>query len=58
MPLQDKNPSPLNQLDLLMEETYHELMEAGEAMEEAKEKMGAAAARLGAATQLLLLLIR
>lgn len=54
---QDKNPSPLNQLDFLMEETYNSLMEAGALMETAQAQVASASIKLGCVVQLMLQLI-
>ncbi|KAG2452068.1 hypothetical protein HYH02_003104 [Chlamydomonas schloesseri] len=58
MRFKDKNPAPLNQLDLLMNETYGGLMELGNDMEAAQAAVTTAARRLSGCVQLLLLLIR
>lgn len=56
--VQDATPAPLGQLELLLEETYEQLVALGEELEEAQAAQTAAAHNLAAGTQLLLLLIR
>ncbi|GLC42379.1 Protein PTHB1 [Pleodorina starrii] len=58
MRFKDKNPAPLNQLDLLMNETYDELMDLAAAMEAAQTDLSARARRLSGCCQLLLLLVK
>ncbi|GFR41608.1 hypothetical protein Agub_g2332 [Astrephomene gubernaculifera] len=58
MRFKDKNPASLNQLDLLMNETYEGLMDLGTEMEAAQAAVAAAARRLAGCVQLLLLLVR
>ncbi|EFJ41408.1 Bardet-Biedl syndrome 9 [Volvox carteri f. nagariensis] len=55
---QDKNPAPLNQLDLLMNETYDNLMDLGSSLEAAQLDLAARGRRLSGCVQLLLLLVR
>lgn len=56
--LQDKTPAPLNQLDVVMDETYHQLVSLADDMEKAQAKVSEAGQALGAAVQLMLQLIR
>ncbi|KXZ41737.1 BBS9 protein [Gonium pectorale] len=57
MRFKDKSPAPLNQLDVLMNETYEGLIDLGNAMEEAQAAVVVAARRLSGCVQLLLLLV-
>eukprot|EP00877_Chromochloris_zofingiensis_P007511 jgi/Chrzof1/3012/Cz12g08060.t1 len=54
----DKTPAPLNQLDVVMDETYHQLVSLADDMEKAQAKVSEAGQALGAAVQLMLQLIR
>eukprot|EP00803_Ostreobium_quekettii_P005345 evm.model.scf_3119EXC.1 EVM.evm.TU.scf_3119EXC.1 scf_3119EXC:983-9869(+) len=54
----DRNPTPPAHLDVLMAETYSELMDLGDKMETAQGKLHHAQAALAASTRLILHLIR
>lgn len=54
----DKNPAPLNQLDVLFKDTYQDLLDFGSEMEEAQAALQSSANLLTCATELLQLLIR
>ncbi|GIM12857.1 hypothetical protein Vretimale_16089, partial [Volvox reticuliferus] len=58
MRFKDKNPAPLNQLDLLMDETYDSIMDLGSAMEAAQTELAVRSRQLSGCVQLLLLLVR
>ncbi|GAX83403.1 hypothetical protein CEUSTIGMA_g10828.t1 [Chlamydomonas eustigma] len=58
MKFKDKNPSPLNQLDFLMDETYDSIMETGSVLDVAMEQLADAANKLACTVQLILILIR
>ncbi|GLI70845.1 hypothetical protein VaNZ11_015856, partial [Volvox africanus] len=58
MRFKDKNPAPLNQLDLLMDETYGSIMDLGSSMEAAQADLAIRSRRLSGCVQLLLLLVR
>ena len=55
---QDKNPSPLNQLDFLMDETYSSIMDTGTVIDVAQEELEAAANKLACTVNLIVMLIR
>ena len=55
---QDKNPSPLNQLDFLMDETYASIMETGSILDATQEQLAAAGTKLACTVQLIVQLIR
>uniref|UniRef100_A0A383VDZ0 PTHB1 N-terminal domain-containing protein n=1 Tax=Tetradesmus obliquus TaxID=3088 RepID=A0A383VDZ0_TETOB len=54
----DRNAAPLNQLDVLMEETYDQILDLATQMEQLQAELLAAGQALGAGVQLLLLLTR
>mmetsp|Transcript_15514 Transcript_15514/g.43432 ORF Transcript_15514/g.43432 Transcript_15514/m.43432 type:complete len:244 (+) Transcript_15514:1917-2648(+) len=56
--LKDRNPVPLDNLELLLHGTYEQLMELAHAAEGANQQLAFHGVRLSAATRLLLLLIR
>ena len=56
--VQDKNPSPLNQLDFLMDETYSSIMDTGSIVDVAQEELEAAANKLACTVNLIVNLIR
>lgn len=58
MRFKDKNPAPLSQLDLLMEDTYHQLMDLGAAQEERQQALATISNKLAAAVQLMLIIIK
>ncbi len=58
MKFKDKNPSPLNQLDYLMDETYTSIMDMGTVLDVAQEQLRDAANKLACTVQLIVLLIR
>ena len=56
--LKDRNPAPMQNLELLLEGTYQQLLQLADAAEIAKQQLQFHATRLAAATRLLLLLFR
>ncbi|OQR94210.1 hypothetical protein THRCLA_08223 [Thraustotheca clavata] len=54
----DRNPSPLNALDLLLHNTYHQILELSKQMEVTQNKLELAANRLSCSVSLLLMLMR
>jgi len=54
----DKNPSPLQQLDTMLEETYNQILELGAKMDKSKVSLRELSLQLSSATSLMLLLIR
>lgn len=56
--MQDKNPTPLPQLDTLLDETYHRIIDMAEEMEAQQAKLVECAAALSGGVQLLVLLCR
>lgn len=52
----DRNPAPLNNLDMVSEETYERLVELGEGVERAQGRLADSAANLGCAARLVALL--
>ena len=58
MRFKDKNPSPLNQLDFLMDETYASIMDVGQTIDNTQQQLSASASKLSSVVRLILLLIR
>jgi len=56
--LKDRNPAPLQNLELLFEGTYQQLLGLADATEHAQQELTFHGTRLAAGTRLLLLLIR
>jgi len=56
--LKDRNPAPLQNLELLFEGTYQQLLELADATDNAQQQLKFHGTRLSAGTRLLLLLIR
>jgi len=54
----DKNPSPLQQLDTMLEETYNQIQELGTEMDKSKVSLREVIHQLSSATSLMLLFIR
>lgn len=54
----DKNPTPLQQLDVLFNETYNKLLDLGADMKKSQDELSFSANQLACATQLMVLLIR
>lgn len=54
----DRNPSPLDRLDVVSEETYLRLVDIGQAVEEAQGRLATSAGALGCAVRLLALLMQ
>ena len=54
----DRNPSPLDKLDVVSEETYLRLVQLGEQVENAQERLDVSAKDLGCAAGLVALLAR
>jgi len=56
--LKDRNPAPMQNLELLFEGTYQQLLQLADAAEVAQQQLQFHGARLAAGTRLLLLLLR
>ena len=56
--LKDRNPAPLQNLELLFEGTYRQLLELADATGSAQEQLKFHSTRLSAGTRLVLLLMR
>jgi len=56
--LKDRNPAPMQNLELLFDGTYHQLLHLAEATEIVQQQLRFHGARLAAGTRLLLLLLR
>jgi len=56
--LKDRNPAPMQNLELLFEGTYAQLMQLASAVESAQQQLKFHGARLSSGTRLLLLLLR
>lgn len=54
----DKTPTPLTNLDTLLEGTYRQIVLAAEAVEECQRELGCSSANLASITKLLLMLAR
>mmetsp|Transcript_36785 Transcript_36785/g.88469 ORF Transcript_36785/g.88469 Transcript_36785/m.88469 type:complete len:861 (+) Transcript_36785:50-2632(+) len=54
----DRNPAPLNHLDVILTHTYEQIMHLADAIEDAQRGLQAVSCHLSAATELVLLLIR
>lgn len=54
----DRNPAPLNNLDVLLEGTYHSLIDCATHIDELKQQLSDHSNRLSCATHLLLMLMR
>lgn len=52
----DRNPAPLDSLDVVSEETYRRLVELCDGVERAQDRLAVSAARLGCAVRLVALL--
>lgn len=54
----DRNPSPLDRLDVVSEQTYSRLVDLGQAVEEVQGRLATSAGELGCAVRLLALLMQ
>ena len=56
--LKDRNPTPMHNLEMLVDGTYEQLQKLAEATDVAQQRLRFHAARISAGTRLLLLLLR
>jgi Bardet-Biedl syndrome 9 protein len=54
----DKTPTPLTNLDMLLKETYHQILASADEMEDIQQALLRSRCQLGCVTRLILLMIR